>query len=201
MISRSKSKLKKKDIPVNGISFVSHSLGGIISANLTDAYGINKKHKVTNMVLVQPGFKYLKLQEMPYYPNIPPETKLLIITATDDLVAGEAFASRLMATTEQVQDKVMVRHFKTKVHGKTLSATHKDPVSPLITLDSKNRNPVVLGALKLGKTDEIDKNVYWKLTNFSLSCEDNCHLLFDKEIETLNIWDEEVVLPDMSVLH
>ncbi len=143
------------------ISFVTHSLGGIIASNLANEYGASNEYQVAGMVLVQPGFKYLKLSRLDQYDRIDTKCKLLLITGDKDLTAGNKFARYLYEHSSQIEEKVLVEHYDDRNNYEKVKSDHTSPISPDRALDTGNRNVVIRGALSIGKIDQVDRHAYW----------------------------------------
>ena len=132
---------------IKSLTFISHSIGGIISANLADQYGRDGSFDVGGIVLVQPGFQYARLGRQSNYESISGEVMLLSVTGEKDKVAGDAFVKHVMMQSPQIdsEKKLWLKHHPDKHEGEKITAKHKDPVSPLRSLRARNRNIVIRG--------------------------------------------------------
>lgn len=162
----------QKKLQIKQLSFVSHSIGGMIAANLSDLYGQSGEFKVGALILVQPGFKYMKQGEQETYDQIDPATEILLITGKMDVSSGDKFAKHLYASTPQVPDskKHYFRLHPTSHEDELIRPTHKDPVCPDRLLDTGNKNLVICGSFWLCDTDAADEHVYWKLSRRLIEC-------------------------------
>lgn len=161
VISMAISEIQKHHgVDIIRISMIGHSIGGVIAANIANNHASNGLN-VSGLVLCQPGFKYLKLGAHRSYHQISSSALLLNITGENDHAAGRKFAAKVYRTATQIpsDQKAWIEHQELESEG--LSAHHKDPVSPLSTLDTGNRNLVIGGAFLLCKIDKVDREAYW----------------------------------------
>lgn len=157
-------------LSVSTITFVSHSIGGVISSNLANQYGQSGKYEVGGLVLVQPGFKYLKLGKLDQYQQINKDAKVILVTGNKDFTAGSKFARHFYNTTPQLKQKVMLTQYGDRNEFERIGSVHKEPISPDFNLDTGNRNLIIVGALMLGRIDQVDKYAYWKITEVMNNC-------------------------------
>ncbi len=160
-IGKAYDKIKEQTgIDIQKLTFVSHSLGGIIAANLSDAYGRTKERKVGGLVLIQPGFQLLPLGRQDTYSFIDPKVQVQLITSPEDHVAGKKFARHFFNETLQIP-KQNKNHCVQSV--KEIS-DHAGPVSPDWDLHGGNLNAVIIAAYLFGnqKDDLVD---FWALSD------------------------------------
>ena len=157
---------EEKGLDITNLTFVTHSIGGVMASNLADQYGKSGEYEVGGLVLVQPGFKYLRLGKQPSYENIEKNTRILMITGTRDRAAGDKFAKYLHARTPKVEskNKHYFRLHRSLHEGKKINPGHKDPVAPDPSLDTGNKNMVIRGSYWFCKIDAADRLVYWRLS-------------------------------------
>jgi predicted alpha/beta hydrolase family esterase len=167
--------------------FVSHSIGGVISANLADIYGKTSEHKVSGLLLVQPGHKAFRLGSKETYENINSNTKIVCVTGNKDKVASNNFTQLILSTTSQIsyEHKLWINQFEYQLGESEIGSSHSEPISIDKKFDSGQRNLVVSGSFIKGKTDEVDRNCYWRLTNLLLEKASIIHSEFDKNSENL----------------
>lgn len=148
-------------IDVASLILIGHSIGGVIASNIANNHNENGLH-VSGLALCQPGFKYLKLGAHDTYNRIDSNALLMVITGEKDHAAGRKFASHVYESAHLPTNKTRwIEHQEVKTESLQLSAHHKDPVSPLKELDSRNRNLVISGAYLFCETDLVDQNAYW----------------------------------------
>lgn len=202
-------KLQNEDnITINNIAFVAHSIGGTIAANLADAYGETKKYKVSSLFLAQPGYKYLKLGSKSTYHEIDATATIIIITGNKDLTAGDKFAKHFYNAIPQIPtaQKILLKQYEDKYESQRVGATHVEPISPDSELDTGNKNPIIVGALLLGKTNQVDTNCYWRLSNLLIKCSNNedtsCDLLFQNpdNVVFTGKWANEKPIKVMEII-
>lgn len=180
--------------------FVSHSLGGVISANLADFYGETSAYKVSSMLLVQPGHKVLKLGSKKKYENIDPNTKIVCVTGNKDNVASKRFTKHIISTTSHlsVGNKLWLNQFEYRLGKNKIGSRHSEPISVDKKFDSGQRNIVVSGSFVIGKTNEVDRNCYWRLTHLLLEKSTSDQSEFDKNSENLvsmGYWGKAPIRP------
>lgn len=163
VIQDAKEKLRADHhVNIESLIMATHSIGGVIASNIANTHGENGL-AVAGLILCQPGFKYLKLGAHDSYENIDPDTFLIVITGENDHAAGRKFAQQVYESVNiPSHKKQWIEHLAVESGELNLTAHHKDPVSPLPELDSKNRNLVIGGAFLLCETDQVDQNAYWK---------------------------------------
>lgn len=176
-----------RELDVTDLFFVSHSIGGVISANLADRYGEKSAYKVSSLLLVQPGHKYLKLGSQKTYDHIDPDTRIVCVTGNKDNVASDRFTKLILSTTSQIpsEQKLWLEQFKFKFGRNKIGARHSEPISVDKKFDAGNRNIIISGSFLIGKTDEVDRNCYWRLTTFLLEKLDVFPYEFEKDSKEL----------------
>ncbi len=148
-------------VSVASLILIGHSIGGVIASNIANNHKQNSLH-ISGLVLCQPGFKYLKLGAHDTYNRIDSNTFLMVITGEKDHAAGRKLASHIYETANlSTNKKRWIEHQEVETETLQLSAHHKDPVSPLKELDSRNRNLVIGGAYLFCDTDLVDQNAFW----------------------------------------
>lgn len=154
----------RKGVSIENLTFLSHSLGGIIAANLSDQYGRVSGNKVAGLILVQPGFKYLPLGRKDSYSSVDSNVQILIVTSPEDFVAGDEFASHFFRQTPQIPESKKVHRIQS-VGG---ISDHAGPVGPDWDLHGRNFNAVILAAYVFG-SQKNDLDTFWKLSDEVIS--------------------------------
>lgn len=150
-----------------GVVFYTHSLGGIIAANLANDPGFVRQVPVLGMLLGLPGVKVLPLGRLKSYANVPEGVKTLVITAKEDYLTGQSYARKLYAQIRHLPEtnKLWLEYHSTRLHGKRLVAGHVNPISPDRDLDTGNRNFFIWWSLNLCRIGYIDHYVYYECSS------------------------------------
>lgn len=181
------------------LHFIGHSLGGLLAANLAEAYGASKKYKVASLTLVQPGHQFLKLGAIRSYDHIDSSARIVCVSGSNDRTAGTTFGTHLIANTPHVPDDRKIHFLLDRMeHGKEIiGSTHEEPVCPNEMLDAGNRNPIIRGATLVGKTDLADKCCFWRLADAVLAEPETLRL---SDLSDLGKWNDGTPIGAMVVL-
>ncbi len=192
------------------ISFVGHSYGGVISANL----GINYKEfeipYPNVLMLCSPGTGPFNGGLLENYSEMPEDTKLLVLVSEDDKTVGDKVGKLIYETAENVKNRNLLRQYHDS-HGKPhITAGHNESYAVDEYFDSSMRNISTSRAKRKGDLNAIDYYGYWKLFDAMLDCSrngSNCNFAFGDtpEQRSLGIWSDgtsikefEVIVPDFE---
>ena len=166
---------------LNHFSFVGHSYGGVISANLAihyDSYDIPKPKAV---MLVSPGSGPFKGGILDTYEEMPSDLKLLVMVSNNDRTVGDKIGIRVYETATNVVHRNFIRQYHDASINPPHSAGHNESYSVDLEFDNGIRNFTAKRALRMGEVDNVDYFGYWKLFDALLDCSqfgDNCEYAF-----------------------
>jgi pimeloyl-ACP methyl ester carboxylesterase len=148
------------------VSYVAHSYGGVIAANLGvhwAQYGIPKP---AAMLLAEPGSGPFKGARLPDYAGLSPDLNLLVVVGEDDYVVGDEFGRLVFETAVHTPNRnFIVQRRDTTGSRRWLLATHSEPYSYDLDFDTGLRNYTSRRVLLTSRLNEVDFNCYWKLAD------------------------------------
>jgi pimeloyl-ACP methyl ester carboxylesterase len=176
--------LKQSNITLEkqGLVFIGHSIGGLLSANLAAEYGQTGAQQVDGIFCAQPGVAYVNWKRGNDYRPIDSTCAIVCVTGHNDFVV-KFWSTRLtMNRSKQVPDnrKVWIDQKKWSAKGKRIKASHAAPVAIDMRFGNGTFSYVNLLALMVGRTNEVDEHGYWRLTRFLLELADNPEKTIDK---------------------
>lgn len=186
------------------LSFVGHSFGGAVLANLSVNYKDFGIPKPTVAMLCSPGTGWVSMGTLDSYEQMPEDIKLLVTVSENDRIVGDEFALRVFNEAKNVKDKNFIRQFR-EVHGsEVLTAQHNEVYSLLMDFDSGHRSPSARRSMRISKTNAMDYFGYWKWFDALLECDRNdnfCeYALGDtKEQKSLGCWSDGTEIKEVEV--
>lgn len=144
------------------ISFIGHSFGGAIAANIATEWEHLEIPKPEAIFLVSPGTGPIKKFTLDDYSGIPSDTKLLIMVSENDYVVGDALGVKVFNTATDVVYRNLIRQYSDKYGDEPLGSGHLECYAPDDDLDSGEHGYSYMRA-KTAKTDAVDFYGYWKL--------------------------------------
>lgn len=157
-----------------------HSMGGVLTANMTTKYAYYNIPKPLAAFSMQPGADIATLL-LPDYSGFPADVKYLIAVGEDDAIVDSTAGKKLFAQTTAVptSHKNLVWHYADSHGTPALTASHMEPCSINNTYDNGEVNIVTL--VSSGTTDAVDFYCYWKLWDALVDCAlngQNCDVAF-----------------------
>ena len=156
-----------------------HSVGGVLTANMTmlhAQYGLPKPLTAFSM---QPGAATFLMND---YSAFPADVKYLIAVGTEDIIVGTAPGTTLYNQTVNVptsHKNLITQH--TDSHGSPASdATHFAPLAGDVAFDNGETNLFILASGN-GPVDGVDFYCFWKLQDALMDCalyNQNCEYAF-----------------------
>lgn len=181
--------LKTKGYTISNIHFITHSMGGVLAANIAQQ-NINKRYTISSLFLTQPGHKRFKLGALNNYNHIESETNLVLVVGEKDKTAGNTFATLLNEKTPQLshEHKIYLVQRGEKYREQKISSHHKEPLSPNEIYSTRNWNLLIYIANKIGKTNAVDHECFFRLSQELRECSINrtCYRFYKN---SLNITD------------
>ena len=160
-----------------------HSMGGVLTANMTTQYAYYNLPKPLAAFSMQPGADLPALL-LPDYSGFPADVKYLIAIGTDDAVVDSTTGKILFyqTTAVPVSYKNLVRHFADSHGTPAITATHFEPGggSSNTLYDDGEVNIVTLVST-VTSPDAVDFYCYWKLWDALVDCALNgnsCEIAF-----------------------
>ncbi len=166
------------------LTFVGHSYGGVVSADLAANYVVYDIPQPKAIMLVSPGTAYLKKGRLESYESIPEETKVLITVSNDDKTTGDEFGILVYETAVNTPNRVLYRQFADAYAPAPITAGHNESYSVDLDFDAGFRNYTAKRALRISQENALDYNGYWRLFDALIACqreERDCDLAFGKE--------------------
>jgi len=155
-----------------------HSVGGVLTANMTmlhQQYGLPKPLTAFSM---QPGAATYLMSD---YSPFPADVKFLIAIGEDDAIVGTGPGTTIynQATAVPTAHKNLVHHYADGHGNPDIAASHNEPCGFDNQFDNGETNlfiPFVTGAV-----DAMDFYCYWKLQDALMDCalsSENCEYAF-----------------------
>lgn len=161
---------------VEHISYIGHSYGGVIAANL----GVNWQKlgvpKPASMLLAQPGSGPLKGARLERYDGLPEDLRLVIVVGEDDYVVGNEFGVRVFQTAVRTPERNLVLQRRDSDGQRHVFAYHSEPYCYDLDFDTGVRNYTTRRVLMTSRLNEVDFNCYWKFADALMDCtRHDCH--------------------------
>lgn len=163
---------------IDNYFILGHSVGGVLTANMTmlhQQYGLPKPLSAFSM---QPGAATYLMSD---YSPFPADVKFLIAIGEDDAIVGTGPGTTIYNQTTAVptSHKNLVHHYADGHGNPDLAASHNEPCGFDNQFDNGETNlfiPFVSGAV-----DAMDFYCYWKLQDALMDCalrNENCEYAF-----------------------
>jgi len=166
------------------LTFVGHSYGGVVSADLAANFVEYNIPQPKAIMLVSPGTAYLKKGRLESYEGIPKETKVLITVSNDDMTTKDEFGILVYETAVNTRNRVLYRQFADAYAPAPITAGHNESYSVDLDFDAGFRNYTAKRALRISQENALDYNGYWRLFDALIACQRegaDCDLAFGKE--------------------
>ncbi len=156
-----------------------HSVGGVLTANMTMLHGQYGLPKPLTAFSMQPGASGFLMND---YSSFPSDVKYLIAVGVDDIIVGTGPGTTLYNQTVNVptSHKNLITQYADG-HGTPASeATHFAPLAGDVAFDNGESNLFIL-ASGTGPVDGVDFFLYWKLQDALMDCalhNQNCEYAF-----------------------
>lgn len=191
-------KTNKIALEKEGLVFIGHSIGGLLSANLAAEFGQSRTQKVDGIFCAQPGVAYVNWKRKNDYRTIDPSCAIVCVTGNNDFIVKFWSSRLIMNRSVQVNQhrKVWLNQEKWKRKGKKITASHAEPVAIDRRFGNGTYSYINLLALWFGKTDEVNEHGYWRLARYLLELADNPEKVIDKndpELTFMGEWDGEQI--------
>jgi acetyl esterase/lipase len=160
-----------------------HSMGGVMTANMTAEYAYYNLPKPLAAFSMEPGADITNLL-LPDYSGFPADVKYLIAIGNDDAVVDSTAGKLLFYQTTAVptSHKNLVRQFADSHGTPALTATHFEPCSSVSnTIYDDGEVNIVTLVSTLTPPDAVDFYCYFKLWDALVDCalnDQNCDVAF-----------------------
>lgn len=155
-----------------------HSVGGVLTANMTmlhQQYGLPKPLTAFSM---QPGAATFLMNS---YAAFPADVKYLIAVGENDIIVGTGPGTTIynQSVLAPTSHKNLVKHVADNTGTPAITATHDEPGAPDVAFDNGETNLFI--QFTNGKIDAVDYYCYWKLQDALMDCalnNNNCDMAF-----------------------
>ena len=158
---------------VDHLSFVGHSYGGVISANLAINFEAHNLPKPKSIMLVSPGSGPFTGGVLDSYEKMPADVKMLVMVSDNDRTVGDKLGIRIFETATQVTQRNFIRQYHDNSISPAHYAGHNESYAVDLKYDNGIRNFTAKRALRMGSVNNIDYFGYWKLFDALLDCTRN----------------------------
>jgi poly(3-hydroxybutyrate) depolymerase len=180
-----------------------HSVGGVLTANMTmlhQQYGLPKPLTAFSM---QPGAASFLMSD---YSAFPSDVKYLVAVGVDDIIVGTAPGTTLYNQTVNVptSHKNLITQSKDSHGTPAMEATHFAPLAGDVAFDNGETN-LFIAASGSGPVDGVDFFLFWKLQDALMDCalnNQNCEYAFGDTPEQhgMGNWSDGVPAKILDVL-
>ncbi len=189
----------------SNLSFVGHSFGGAILANLSVNYKTFGIPKPSVAMLCSPGTGFVSMGTLDSYEGMPADIKLLVTVSEHDKIVGDEFALRVFNEAKNVKDRNLIRQFRDTHNDEYISAEHNEVYCLLMDYDSGHRSPSARRSMRISRTNYIDYYGYWKWFDALLDCSRNgnyCEYALGNTAEqrSLGCWADGTAIREVEVL-
>ena len=163
---------------LDNMSFIGHSYGGVIAANLAVHFKKYELPQPKAVMLCSPGSGPFKGGVLKTYEKMPENTSMLIMVSEDDKIVGDKLGKCIFKTAINTPCRNLIRQFgdnqlTTAGHNESYCLDERYDVG-IINISAKR-------AKRKSKLDAIDYFGYWKLFDALMECTrtgQNCHYAF-----------------------
>ncbi len=158
--------IAREALPVDTsrITYVGHSYGGTLSAYMMakeDSLGFPRAFAG---LLAAPGTNRLKGSRLTEYSSIKPDVQLVIVTHEGDHTTGTEFAELVHMTAKYTPNRIWIRQAEQSIDSFSISQGHNECYALDLGFDTGYRNYNSKKAIRIGRIDVIDQNLYWPLS-------------------------------------
>ncbi len=189
---------------LNNFFVLGHSVGGILTANMSTRYAMYGLPKPLTAFSMQPGANIPQIL-LSDYSGFESDIKYLILVGNDDIIVGSQTGEMLFNQTTSVptSHKNLLKHFADSHGSPALGATHFEPLAGDVAFDNGESNLFIL-ASGTGPVDAFDYYGTWKLQDALMDCalnNQNCDLAFGDTPgqKSLGNWSDGTPLTPMQV--
>lgn len=189
---------------LNNFFVLGHSVGGILTANMSTRYAMYGLPKPLTAFSMQPGANIPQIL-LSDYSGFEADIKYLILVGNDDIIVGSQTGEMLFNQTTSVptSHKNLLKHFADSHGSPGLGATHFEPLAGDVAFDNGESNLFIL-ASGTGPVDAFDYYGTWKLQDALMDCalnNQNCDMAFGDtpEQKSLGNWSDGTPLTPMQV--
>jgi len=143
------------------LDLVGHSYGGVISINLAENQEEYSIPPIKNIMLCNAGSGPFKAGVLDNYDKV--DANLIMLTSQHDTTVGSKFTKRVERLTTKKDNKIYLHQRSFSRDKFKLSSHHNEPYALDTDFDNMVRNFTVKKAFRVGRTDIIDTEGYWKL--------------------------------------
>lgn len=158
-----------------------HSVGGILTANMSTRYALYGLPKPLTAFSMQPGAQIAALL-LSNYNMMDADIKYLVLVGNDDIIVGTTTGEQLFNETTAIptSHKNLIKHYADTYGNPDVTATHFDPLAGDAAFDNGESNLFII-ASGAGPVDAYDYYCTWKLQDALMDCalhNQNCEVAF-----------------------
>lgn len=190
---------------ISHLSYVGHSYGGVISANLAARFRELDLPEPAAVMLCAPGSGPLKGSVLDTYEPIPSDARLLAIVHEGDKVVGDEFGRKVFETAVRTPHRNLIRQYEDDHGDPEIYDGHNHAYAIDETFYAGIDNISLRRARKSAKIDAMDYFGYWKLFDALRTCAisgQNCaYALGDTpEQRYLGRWSDSTPIRELTVM-
>lgn len=189
---------------LNHYFILGHSVGGILTANMSTLYAQYGLPKPLTAFSMQPGANISTIL-LGDYSGFEADIKYLILVGNDDIIVGTTTGEMLFNETTSIptSHKNLVKHFADSHGSPTIGATHFEPLAGDAAFDNGESNLFILASGN-GPVDAFDYYATWKFQDALMDCALNnqhCDMAFGDtpEQKSLGNWSDGTPVTLMQV--
>jgi len=145
----------------SSIDVIGHSYGGVISMNFAQHRKSYKLPPIANLMIISAGSGPFKGGVLNAYDHV--DANLVIIDSDNDTTVGDVFSRHVDSLTVDTENKVYLHQGACSAGNINLSCHHNEPYALDYAFDNEVRNYTAKKALRVGRTNILDTNGYWKI--------------------------------------
>lgn len=182
---------------------IGHSYGGVIISNIAATWKELELPEPKIAMLCEPGSGPLNGGLLDSYEDIGSDLQLMIIVGDEDQTVGHKFGEFVFASAVNTPSRALLRQFGCAQDSLSVSASHYEPYSLDPAFDNGIENFTSKRAVRLARTDWVDRDGYWKIFDILVGRERSAASgpYSEREMEMLchlGVWPDNTPLRKMD---
>ena len=150
-------------IDLTSATYIGHSYGGVIAANIAAHYQEYGCPVPTAALICEPGTGPFTGAVLDSYEMIGQELLLVVVVGDHDATVGQAFGQKIYDTAINTPQRVLFWQYADRHLDEAVGSSHYEPYALDQRFDNGIENFTTNKALRVGRTDQVDHNGYWKI--------------------------------------